>query len=149
MSFSSNYSYWSLTIIRWLIEPAFLLSQLNFSSEYYRIGGNFRQEKIFAYFATCSRWWNFLSANFLSHRGYGDLYRIGKNLFHRKFLQYKGICAWRNFCLAKIFTFTVLANLVHYALCINDTCMLRGLWIWVCGFESSDIHMYTHNNTEC
>ena len=32
----------------------------------YRIGGNFHQEKIFANFATCSRWRNFLSANFLS-----------------------------------------------------------------------------------
>ena len=28
------------------------------------------------------------------HRGHGDLYRIGKILFHRIFLQYKGIQAW-------------------------------------------------------
>ena len=33
---------------------------------YYRIGGSFRQEKIFANFATCCCWRNFLSTNFLS-----------------------------------------------------------------------------------
>ena len=45
--------------------------------------------------------------------GYGDLYCIGKNLhvFHRIFLQYKGIWAWRNFRLAKIFTYTVVPTL--------------------------------------
>ena len=28
--------------------------------------------------------------------------QIGKNLFHRIFLQYKGTWAWRNFCATKI-----------------------------------------------
>ena len=37
------------------------------------------------------------------------MYCIGENLFHRKFLQYKGIWVWRNFCLAKIFGYTVCA----------------------------------------
>ena len=34
-------------------------------------------------------------------------YRIGKNLFHRIFLQYKGSWAWRNFCPATVLSYTV------------------------------------------
>ena len=60
------------------------------------MAGNFRQEKIFANFATCSSSLvKFLSTNFLSfvnvlHREYGNLCHIGKGLFHQIFLQYKG-----------------------------------------------------------
>ena len=88
------------------------------ASACYRIGGNFCQEKIFANFATCSHRQNFLSANFLPRaddyiEDMATFYRIGENLFHRIFLQYKGIWAWRNFCLAKIFTYTVFIAFMH------------------------------------
>ena len=42
------------------------------------------------------------------HRGYGDLNRVGKNLFHQIFLQYKGSWAWQNICQAKISTYKVI-----------------------------------------
>lgn len=48
------------------------------------------------------------------HRGYGNLYRIGKTLFRQKFLQYKDRWAWQDFYPAKISTYTVVIVVVLY-----------------------------------
>ena len=91
-------------------------------------------------FATCSHWRNFYHANFLSCVN-DYIEDMATFTAWRKFifLQYKGIWGWRNFCQAKIFTYTVLSG-AHELVCAVVQCTIN---------INLTVHTHTHTVLFC
>ena len=111
----------------------------------YCICRNFRQETIFANFATHSHWRKFLHANLLSCiKDYIDdvaTFNLPhwQIFFHKFFLQYKGSWAWRNFLSSKNF------HLYSILFCVDVWEPERGVMSWrhsTCSVLFYSIHLF-------